>query len=61
MKTKIYQYDVVSGLNRSKVIETLFNRREARAFKNEQNILNPQVKHRIIQRRYEVTDSKEIR
>ncbi len=61
MKTRIYKYDVVSGLNKRKVIETLFTRQEARNFKNEQDLLNPQVKHRIIQHRYDVANSQEIR
>lgn len=61
MKTKLYAYDVVSGLNKKIVLESLPTREKARAFKRQEDLKNKQVTHRIIQRVYSISTAQEVR
>lgn len=61
MRQVRYEYDIVSGLNKSKVLKKEVTRREARQTKREMDVKSPQVKHRIVQRRYVLSAEKEIR
>lgn len=61
MKTKLYEYDVVTGTLNKTVVKSLRTRQKARDFKRKSELKNPQVKHRIIQRQYDISYVKEIR
>lgn len=61
MRQVHYEYDIVSGLNKSKVLKKEFTRREARQTKREMDGESPQLKHRIVQRRYVLSTEKEVR
>lgn len=56
-----YEYDIVSGLNQKKVLGRETTRESARAFKRELDTAQPQVTHRIIQRRYDLLEAREVR
>ncbi len=61
MKSVIYSYDIVQGLNQRKVITTETTRQRARDIKRTLDAKSPQQKHRIKQHRYVLSESQEIR
>lgn len=56
-----YEYSIVSGLNQRKVLGRESTREFARAFKRKLDAANPQITHRIIQRRYDLLEAREVR
>ena len=61
MKSVIYSYDIVQGLNQRNVIKTETTRKRARDLKRSLDATSPQQKHRIKQHRYVLEESQEIR
>ena len=61
MKTLRYEYDIISGLNQKVILDQATTRQTARNIKRTLDQKEPQVTHRIIQRRYELTEAKAIR
>lgn len=61
MKKIRYEYSIVNGANKRKVLKKENTREAAREFKRDLDKTHPEQKHRIIQRRYELAEAKEIR
>lgn len=61
MKKYNYEYTVVSGVNKRKILGEENTREAAREFKRKLDSKHPARKHRIIQKRYELAEVKEVR
>lgn len=61
MRSIRYEYDIIVGNNTKRVIKTKPTREEAREFKRELDAEYPDHRHKIVQHRYLLTESKAVR
>lgn len=61
MRSIRYEYDIVTGINKDIVLDQAKTREKARQIKKTLDNVTPEMKHTIVQRRYKLETTKNVR